>query len=210
MKAQKMNCQRVYLQNAATRWKWMIGATAATAAGVTASQANTITINLVDNFISGSGGNHLDADLTGDGNPDLTINGAQYSFRYHTDNGHVSTSLRNSFASVVLNGVLARAIHTSFPFEYARLGSQTANYIGPPAPSLTGSIPITFTDLHINHGALTHGLLEVSVITERPARVQLDSITYQLPDNGSSLGLLAMGASGILAVRRWRADRGGL
>ena len=54
----------------------MAGATAATAAGVTASQASTITLNLVGNYISGSGGNHLNADLTGDGQPDLAIAGA--------------------------------------------------------------------------------------------------------------------------------------
>ena len=38
----------------------MAGATAATAAGVTASQASTITINLVNNYISAVGGNHLE------------------------------------------------------------------------------------------------------------------------------------------------------
>src|SRR4029453_13436936 len=55
------------------RWKWMAGATAATAAGVTTSQAGFVTINLTDNFISATGGNHLNADLTGDGQPDLII-----------------------------------------------------------------------------------------------------------------------------------------
>ena len=57
----------------------MAGATAATAAGVTASQASTITINLVNNYISATGGNHLNADLTGDGHPDLTITSASVS-----------------------------------------------------------------------------------------------------------------------------------
>ena len=60
----------------------MAGATAATAAGVTASQASTITINLVNNYISGSGGNHLNADLTGDGHPDLTIANSHASYLY--------------------------------------------------------------------------------------------------------------------------------
>ena len=45
MKTQKKNRKGVYLQKSNKRWKWMAGATAATAAGVTASQASTITIN---------------------------------------------------------------------------------------------------------------------------------------------------------------------
>ena len=52
MKTQKKNSQGLYLQTRNNRWKWMAGATAATAAGVTASQASTITINLVNNYIS--------------------------------------------------------------------------------------------------------------------------------------------------------------
>ena len=65
MKTQKNKSQRLYLQTKNKRWKWMAGATAATAAGVTASQASTITINLLNNYISATGGNHLNADLTG-------------------------------------------------------------------------------------------------------------------------------------------------
>jgi len=37
------------------------------------------------------------------------------------------------------------------------------------------------------------------------AKVQLDSLTFHTPDNGSSLALLAMGVSGVLAFHRWRA-----
>ena len=72
--------------------------------------------------------------------------------------------------------------------------------------SLTGWIPISFKDLHINGGALTKGSLEVTVIGPRP-EVRLDSLTYEahgVPDQGSSLVLLAMGAGGILALRRLR------
>jgi len=55
---------------AGTGW---LEATAATAAGVTASQASTITINLVGNYMGFGGAYNLNADLTGDGHPDLTI-----------------------------------------------------------------------------------------------------------------------------------------
>src|SRR5438477_414004 len=63
MKTLKKNCQGLYLQDSKKRWKWMAGATAATAAGVTASQASTITINLISDYLSFAGGNHLNAVL---------------------------------------------------------------------------------------------------------------------------------------------------
>jgi hypothetical protein len=66
----------------------------ATAAGVTASQASTITINLVGNCISLSG-NNLNANLTGDGHTDLTIADA-----YVTSGSYL---VRGS-----LNGIYAR------------------------------------------------------------------------------------------------------
>src|SRR2546429_5081714 len=73
----------LYPQMGNNRWKWMAGATAATAAGVTASEANAITINLLSNYISAFGVNHLNTDLTGDGHQDLTISGSRVS-----DSGH--------------------------------------------------------------------------------------------------------------------------
>jgi hypothetical protein len=108
-----------------------------------------------------------------------------------------------------LNGVIASAFHSGFyPLGTVRLGSKTGYFAaGSGTPSLNGSIPITFKDLHINNGALTKGSLEVTVSAGDgvKAEVQLDSFTYNTPDQGSSLALLAMGAGGILALRRWRA-----
>jgi hypothetical protein len=196
----------------------MAGATAATAAGVTASQASAITINLVGNYISATGGNQLNADLTGDGHPDLTIANAFYSvFR----RGY--TSNIRSAARVSLNGVPASAYLDTYNFfGRVRLGSQTISrsfFTTNPLPSLIGAIPIFFKDLHINGGAPTKGSLEVTVSARGPDRsptIQLDSLTYNtpgqgsrlglaVPDHGSSLALLAMGAGGILSLRRWRA-----
>jgi hypothetical protein len=115
----------------------MAGATAATAAGVTASQAGLVTINLTDNFISATGGNHLNADLTGDGQPDLIIANA-FNLVTTNGNGPVYTQY---IARVNLNGVLARA--DAFRYDLAgslQLGSQhkifgTSSHSG----SLTGS-----------------------------------------------------------------------
>ncbi len=215
MKTQKENSQGLYLQKSNNRWKWMAGATAATAAGVTASQASTITINLLNNYISAVGGNHLNADLTGDGHPDLTIANAFNSVRVV-----VKGYYYNFYAGVSLNGVYARAFFSNDHVRGTeRLGPRaTYYYQGYGTPSLRGSIPLFFKDLHINGGAPTKGSLEVTVSSRDP-HVQLDSFTYTsntldqassrtLPDQGSSLALLAMGAGGILALRRWRAAQG--
>ena len=197
----------------------MAGATAATAAGVSASQGSTITINVLNNYISGGGfsdpgGNHLNADLTGDGHPDLTITGA--SFRHSFDRTHSYYRYYRDYARARINGVYALASWTEdHHFGRLRLGSRGAGYYF--SDSLTGSIPIFFKDLHINGGAPTEGLLEVSVF--HFATIQLDSFTYNtptpaqasrltVPDQGSSLALLAMGAGGVLALRRWRAAQG--
>src|SRR6266566_1189159 len=198
MKTQKKNCQGLYLQKRNNRWKWMVGATAATAAGVTASQASANTIHLVNNYISGFGGNHLNADLTGDGKADVAITGAQFFRTPQTPYGRY-----NSSAAVFLNAVFARASHTGYPVNYARLGSHISAHSGYPA-SVTGLIPIFFRDLHINNGKLTEGWLDVIVFAPG-SEVRLDSLTYHTPDQGSSLALLAMGAGGVLALRRWRA-----
>jgi hypothetical protein len=225
MKAQKRN--RRGLQKRNNRWKWMVGATAAGSGGVTTSHASLITINLVGNFISATDGNHLNADLTGDGHPDLTIAHATlfYTHSHTTYDRHREI---HATAGVYLNGIRAKGygyvLYTAPPFPpyivsryYAQLGSRRtetqeqggfAGYV-----HLTGSIPIFFKDLHINGGAPTRGTLEITVTGGLGGshQVQLDSVTYNsnLPDQGSSLALLAMGAGGILALRRWRtAQRG--
>jgi len=140
MKTLKKNCQGLYLQNSKKRWKWMAGATAATAAGVTASQASTITINLISDYISFAGGNHLNADLTGDGHPDLTMANASFGVRH----GNTSAAAYVSYARVNLNGVPAPASLDVYNFWGAvRLGSQSVArsfFSTNPPPSLMGSI----------------------------------------------------------------------
>ena len=182
----------------------MAGATAATAAGVTASPASATTIHLINNYISGGGGNHLNADLTGDGHADIAITGAQF-FR----TGPITTEYGfdfNSLAAVLLNGIFAKASHQARPIppsiNYARVGSHATSRFYYPV-SVTGLIDIFFSDKHINNGKLTEGWLEVSAFAPG-ATVQLDSLTFQTPDQGSSLALLAIGAGGVLAFRRWR------
>jgi len=182
----------------------MAGATAATAAGVTTVQAGFVTINLTGNFISATGGNHLNADLTGDGQPDLTIANALYTV---FPVGPPSFGISQFSARVDLNGVPARVFFTnSSDVGVAYLDQQSLHFDFFSPNHLTGSIPITFTDLHINNGRPTKGLLDVTVSGFNPqATIRLDSLTFHTPDNGSTLALLAMGATGVLAFRRSRA-----
>ena len=207
----------------------MTGATAATAAGVTVSQAGTITINLLNNYISATGGNHLNADLTGDGHPDLTIANAFNFTNVPTHSGRTYPSYGSFVANVNLNGVLAHARRHSDNIPNVgteRLGSRATGFFrnGPLSASLygtyqlTGSIPLFFKDLHINGGAPTNGVLQVTVSTRDGAEIDLNSFTYtsntpdqrvnSIPDQGSTLALLAMGAGGVLALRRWRGAQG--
>src|SRR5256885_8504591 len=140
MKTQKNKSQRLYLQTKNKRWKWMAGATAATAAGVTASQASTITINLLNNYISATGGNHLNADVTGDGDPDLTIAGAACSVRNPSSpgsGGFTYPSFNKYRARVDLNGVHASAFaDNDYAYGYVHLGLQSKRFgpftFGPP------------------------------------------------------------------------------
>jgi hypothetical protein len=208
MKTQKRNDRDLCIRTRNKRWRWMAGATAATAAGVTASHASLVTINLSDNFISGRGGNHLNADLTGDGQPDLTLTGSKFYYRPIgiTQSGYYHFA---KFTEAVnINGVFAKGYDDGdYPFRYVRLGAQYSAAAGLYTVNpLTGSIPISFRDLHINNGRLTSGSVEVTVT---PGRIQLDSFTYNntpaTSDNGDSLALLAMGAGGVLAFRRCRA-----
>jgi hypothetical protein len=204
-----------------SRWKWMAGATAASAAGVSASSAGLITVNLTNNFISATGGNHLNADLTGDGQSDLTIANAFNSRRIHTSSGHTLTGFTRSYARVDLNGVRAQAFWShDYGYGSAKLGSQSQHFGARsvtfgvhPYASVTGSIPISFKDVHINGGKPTTGSLQVTVfagfnLQDSGAKVQLNSFTYATPDQGSSLALLAMGAGGIVALRRLRGAQG--
>jgi hypothetical protein len=201
----KKRAKRVKNHKAHKRWKWMAAATAASTAGVTASHAGLITVNLANNFISARDGNHLNADLTGDENPDITLTGAHFFYTYPG-----ATTSGFHFArfsvSVRINGVFARGYdNADYPFRSVTLGLQHLFATGGYSISLTGSIPISFKDLHINNGKLTSGSLEVTVT---PGEVELNSFSYNTPDQDSSLTLLALGAGGVLALRRSRTAQG--
>ena len=82
----------------------------ATAAGMTATQAGAITINLDNNYISATVRNHLNADLTGDGRPDITLTNAFYAVftQFPTFSGTFSAAVS------YINGVHARGFYHAY------------------------------------------------------------------------------------------------
>jgi hypothetical protein len=134
--------------------------------------------------------------------------------RSPSSGGFTYPSFNRYYARVNLNGVYAGArFSNDYGIGYLQLGAKYGHYYrgNGGTTSLNDSIPISFQDLHINGGARTKGSLDVTVSIlgpNGPAAVQLDSFTYNTADRGSSLALLAMGAGGILALRRWRTAGG--
>jgi len=131
--------------------KWLPGAMAlaATTAG---SQAATVQITLFGNKISSTGGNQLNADLTGDLQSDITISQTSfraYSLRVRVNGGRVIVAARPdsgifSMAAAFADGYLGRS------------------YVSGTVPmSMVNLNPITFSDSRINGGAETEGWLEV-------------------------------------------------
>jgi hypothetical protein len=191
------------------------------AATVASSQAATVQITLTGNKISTTGGNTLNADVTGDFTSDIIITNAST---------RKSVVAQNYGAFVEVNGIRLSA--QSF-IESSTVKAK-AQFIGGGVGEATGSgsikylNPISFTDVNINGGVLTQGYLEVHSFTvERVSatvaltRLIFDDASTTLATTGlstgttyttfvpvpepSSLGLLALGAGGLLARRRRQA-----
>jgi hypothetical protein len=205
--------------------KWLPGAMAL-AATAASSQAATVQITLTGNKIS-TGGNQINADLTGDGIGDVIVQNVFYR------------SNRASVKFVNLGFAIAgRYGTTNNPnfFLLARLGAHLGiNGIGgssiySPVPSgTTGLNSITFSDNRINGGSVTEAWLEVHAYhssftshTVQLTRLIFDdaSVTRPgftaIPDvqtawspsaipEPSSFALLGLGAAGVLARRRRQA-----
>lgn len=195
----------------------MAAATAATAVTPTASQAVSITLSDVLNAHD-HGGTGLYADLFkqfGDYTPIIKFS----SISARTDSGSVRSTTKS--------GRYLRSFHSLAFFSFkgvggGRGGGDAFNLItfrgkhyyyafagGSGHHHADGAFAITFTDSLINGGAPTVGEVHVTAISEGdPLRgdtnVTIDRLTYHdtVPDQGSTLALLALGAGGVLAFRR--------
>jgi hypothetical protein len=186
----------------------------ALAATTASSQAATVQITLTGNKISSTGGNQLTADLTGDSVDDVSIG----DFRVRGDEVFFD-----------LNGGRVRAEYTTTSNYFARAGFTSVGVgvfddivsVGPASSRFMGAI--TFTDNRINGGVVTEAWLEVYAVasdsdqsvemtrlifddasTTRPAFTEIPGTQteWSAVPEPSSLGLLALGAGGVLLRRR--------
>lgn len=196
--------------SAAPRWQWWAGAAAVSLASVPAAHAQAITVPLSNNYFSPDSGFHLNPDLTGDNTPDITISNVG------SDDQVINNNFTDEGVHCLINGYILRAQHTRFFHSnvyQAQIGPGIEISTRGPVEN-TSSIPITFSDPAINNGTTTPGQLEVSVgiyeyelfgeFNDYESYIQLDSYTYTPIPEPSTLPLLALGAGGVLALRRRR------
>ena len=213
---EKMKTKQTKIYRSAA--KWLPGAMAL-AATTASSQAATVQITLTGNKISSTGGNQLNADLTGDNVDDIVVTGGSLwalEVVATVSGGRVSAKW-DSIASLFY----------AVPwFDGGDGGAGSYVILGPSPVRASKLNAVAFTDARINGGALTEGWLQVNAFntsiadhtvelsrlifddasTTRPAFASIpgaQTVWGAVPEP-SSLGLLALGAGGLL-LRRSRA-----
>jgi hypothetical protein len=199
--------------------KWLPGAMAL-AATTASSQAATVQITLTGNKIS-STGNQLNADLTGDGVADIVLGSASFnSDSVFAELGQLGGG----------GGFVSAYIHDSTFGARARFVTGGVGESGQPTGQGHQSIsylnPVTFSDPGINGGSPTSGWLQVNAFnssasshtvelsrlifdtesTTRPGFTSIPGVQTEwvaaVPEPGSNLALLALGAGGLTLRRR--------
>jgi hypothetical protein len=198
----------------------------ALAATAASSHAAVVQITLLGNKISSTsaGGNTLNADLTGDGTLDYSLEGA---------NQPVGANVAGLFFTVLVGSVVAGRGPDGYGAKAAftagaAVGDTGVNY-GADIQSATALNPITFSDSRINGGLITGAWVEVHAFNESPTShtVEFTRLIFDdesttrpefaaIPDvqtewspsaipEPSSFALLGLGAAGVLARRRRQA-----
>ena len=192
----------------------------ALAATTASSQAATVQITLTGNKISSTsaGGNQFNADLTGDGVNDVTVN---------------NLYIGNSVASFVgnLNNAeffAGKAQYSAFPASYrVRVGGFNNSFGGKTPLDITGFVAAIFQDDRINNGEYTNGWLEIRAFNTGKSdhTVEFTRLIFNDADTNSfakpsipgvqtewsavpepsSFALLGLGAAGLLVRRRRQA-----
>jgi len=207
MKTQTNPAQNQNLPRSIDRWRWMVGATAASAAA-TASQAAIVQISLVHNQINSQSGNSLDADLTGS-SPTVQFSKSHF----HSTPAHMtmdSAAAEGADATVYVNAVwkaIARAQNSLEPVVYSNLDVYTGNKMYMPFSGLSDAlIPVTFQDPKFNAGAATTAFLDVaasrSVISGGYATaVAMMRLVFDDADPTSTLtGVVAGGTNTVIGT----------
>ena len=202
--------------------KWLPGAMAL-AATTASSQAAIVQITLTGNKISSTGGNELKADLTGDGLDDLlvgtVINRSNSGFEVQL--AKIQTGLGGYVGAMRTSG-FAFAVDAAFAIGAVGVAMENGT-----TPRYIACLnPITFSDPGINGGGWTNGWLQVNAFntsatnhtvelsrlifdvasTTRPSFDSIPGVqtlwVAAVPEPGSNLALLALGAGGLTLRRR--------
>jgi hypothetical protein len=198
--------------------KWLPGAMAL-AATTASSQAATVQITLTGNKISSTGGNQLVADLTGDGVADVVFSSESPGTArvFALVNGGYVLARRWTLGYAVRAGFAGGGIGEDFLVGTQLLDASYLNLV-------------TFTDTRINGGAPMYGYLQVNAFntsatdhtvelsrlifddasTTLPVFTEIPGVQTEwdpsgvsvIPEPGYNLGLLALGAGGLLIRRR--------
>jgi hypothetical protein len=196
--------------------KWLPGAMALAATTASSQGASVVQITLTGNKISSTGGNQLVADLTGDAIADVTFS----SMLTGTNRVHFAVSGRLVMAGFFWGDwVVDAAFDDGSGVGVAEIRGwqpQSASYLN----------HITFTDQRFNGGSPTEAWLQVNASnnggwshtvelsrlifdtesTTRPGYGSVPGVqtawVAAVPEPGSNLALLALGAGGLTLRRR--------
>jgi hypothetical protein len=194
--------------------KWLPGAMALAATTASSQAASVVQITLTGNKIS-STGNQLVADLTGDLSPDVSFRSATYRAV------SAGVQINSNWVQAMTGGAgfFADAMFALGVVGVAQNGSNNP-------VSVSCLNPITFTDPQINDGLPTNAWLQVNAFntsavshtvelarlifdtesTTRPVFGSVPGVQNEwvaaVPEPGSNLALLALGAGGLTLRRR--------
>lgn len=202
------------------------GALALAAAGA-ATQANAATVQITFNgsYISTTGGNHLVTDFGGDTSADIngfagTTAGGVFAVVGDSTRGGLGQARGGynptPFASGFILGVVGGIPYATF------IGGATSA-----SATLRAWAEVTFSDDNIRGGLVTKGYLDLTTFANQPGekRVTVNRLIFDVdtggtigglnvlstytpyeisavPEASTSLGLLALGAGGLLTRRR--------
>jgi hypothetical protein len=199
--------------------RFIVGALAA--AGASAANAATVQITFTNSYISTTGGNHLVTDFGGDGVSDIRTRVWASQPSFVTSSGSVVPA---AGAGVQVYELWGANIASAYSGN-VRIGkfNEVVRGLG----TLRDVSRIYFMDTRINGGLVTAGWADITAVSTgmSSAGVQFNRVIFDdaninaptgitaattvLPEWGasavpepSSLGLLALGAGGLLARRR--------